>query len=74
MLAELARLIRSEAADLARLESIDTGKPLSQAAADVEVAAQYFEFYGGFADKLYGDTIPLGAGRLGYPRCASRRA
>ena len=66
VLAELARLIRSEADGLARLESLDTGKPLSQAAADVEVAAQYFEFYGGYADKLYGVTIPLGAGRLGY--------
>ncbi|HEX3426984.1 MAG TPA: aldehyde dehydrogenase family protein [Acidimicrobiales bacterium] len=66
VLLALAALIRSEAADLSRLESIDTGKPLSQAAADVEVAAQYFEFYGGFADKLYGDTIPLGSGRLGY--------
>jgi len=66
VLVELARLIRAEAAGLAVLESRDTGKPLSQAAADVEVAAQYFEFYGGFADKMYGDTIPLGAGRLGY--------
>jgi acyl-CoA reductase-like NAD-dependent aldehyde dehydrogenase len=59
VLFEIGRLIRQHGDELARLESIDVGKPLSQAKTDVEVAAQYFEFYGGFADKLYGDTIPL---------------
>jgi aldehyde dehydrogenase (NAD+)/betaine-aldehyde dehydrogenase len=46
VLFELARLLRFNADELSRLESIDTGKPLSQSATDVEVAAQYFEFYG----------------------------
>jgi aldehyde dehydrogenase (NAD+) len=55
---DIARLIRVEAESLARLESLDTGKPVSQARTDVEVAARYFEFYGGVADKLYGETIP----------------
>ncbi|CAN5834020.1 aldehyde dehydrogenase family protein [soil metagenome] len=59
LLTEVARRIRGVADDLARVESLDTGKPLSQARADVEVAAQYFAFYGGAADKVYGDTIPL---------------
>lgn len=61
LLVDVARAIRDRADGLARLESQDTGKPLRQASADVEVAAQYFEFYGGVADKLYGDTIPLDA-------------
>ena len=60
ILIELARLMRRDHRALAELESLDTGKPMAQALTDVEVAAQYFEFYGGFADKLYGDTIPLG--------------
>lgn len=59
ILFRVAQGIRSDADRLARVESSDTGKPLRQAAADVEVAAQYFEFYAGYADKLYGDTIPL---------------
>jgi acyl-CoA reductase-like NAD-dependent aldehyde dehydrogenase len=59
ILTEIAGAIRRHGADLAVLESMDVGKPLAQAKADVEVAAQYFEFYAGFADKLYGDTIPL---------------
>ncbi|MDP8970337.1 MAG: aldehyde dehydrogenase family protein [Actinomycetota bacterium] len=54
-----ARAIRERTPDLASAESEDTGKPLSQARTDVSVAAEYLEFYGGFADKLYGDTIPL---------------
>src|SRR5690606_8771134 len=55
----VAAAIRERSGELADLESTDTGKPLAQARADVDVAAQYFEFYAGFADKFYGDTIPL---------------
>lgn len=64
LLLSLAGAIRAVSEDLARLESMDVGKPISQARADVEVAARYFEFYGGVADKLMGSTIPLGAGLL----------
>jgi NAD-dependent aldehyde dehydrogenases len=60
VLLRMAALIRQQAPSLARLESLDTGKPLRQAKADVEVAARYFEFYGGAADKIMGETIPLG--------------
>ena len=55
----VAALVRRHADDLARTESLDTGKPLAQARADVEVTAEYFEFYGGYADKFYGETMPL---------------
>ena len=60
VLLRIANLIRQRAESLARLESLDTGKPLRQARADVQVAARYFEFYGGVADKIMGETIPLG--------------
>ena len=55
-----ARLIREHSAELAKIESLDTGKALKQAKSDVEVAAQYFEFYAGLADKFYGTTMPMG--------------
>lgn len=61
----LGQRIRDERERLAALEARDTGKPLSQARADTDTAAQYFEFYGGYADKVYGETIPLGGDRLG---------
>src|SRR3712207_8571312 len=43
--------------ELAALESRDTGKPMKQAYADVDVASRYFEFYAGAVEALYGDTM-----------------
>jgi aldehyde dehydrogenase (NAD+) len=60
ILTRVAATLREEAAALARVESLDTGKPLSLSLGDVEVAARYFEFYAGAADKLNGDVIPIG--------------
>ena len=54
----LSALILRDADILAELESRDVGKPLTQAKADVTACARYFEFYGGAADKVHGDTIP----------------
>jgi acyl-CoA reductase-like NAD-dependent aldehyde dehydrogenase len=51
---------------LATIESLDTGKPLRQALADVEVTARYFEFYAGLCDKVLGSTIPLGRDFIDY--------
>lgn len=56
-LAGLAVLERAE--ELAQLEARDTGKPIAQARADVAACARYFEYYGGAADKVHGDTIPI---------------
>ena len=44
--------------DLAKIEAIDVGKPLTQARADAVALARYMEFYGGAADKITGETIP----------------
>jgi aldehyde dehydrogenase (NAD+) len=43
---------------LAWIEAHDTGKPISQARADMRAVARYFEFYGGAADKVHGEVIP----------------
>jgi aldehyde dehydrogenase (NAD+) len=66
VLAEIARRIRDQADELSNVESLDTGKPLRQAKADVQVAARYFEYYAGFADKMLGTSIPLGPGFVDY--------
>ncbi len=55
-----AALIRQDATRLARIETLDCGKPLREAKGDIETAARYFEYYAGIADKMQGDTIPLG--------------
>jgi aldehyde dehydrogenase (NAD+) len=62
----IAQTIRSRAEELATLESRDNGKPLTQARTDVQVAARYFEFFGGVADKIMGHTIPIGPGFLDF--------
>jgi acyl-CoA reductase-like NAD-dependent aldehyde dehydrogenase len=62
----IAAAIRERAEELATLESRDNGKPMRQARTDVQVAARYFEFFAGIADKIMGNTIPLGPGFLDY--------
>jgi aldehyde dehydrogenase (NAD+) len=62
----VAELIRRDADELAATESRDNGKPVRQSRTDVEVAARYFEFYAGVADKLMGRTIPVTPGLLDY--------
>jgi aldehyde dehydrogenase (NAD+) len=56
---EVARKIRERFEELAMVETLDTGKPLSQARSDVESGARYFEYYAGIADKMFGETIPV---------------
>jgi aldehyde dehydrogenase (NAD+) len=59
LLLRLSAFILRDAEALARMESMDVGKPLSQARTDVIVCARYFEYYGAAADKVHGDTIPF---------------
>lgn len=59
ILSRAAQLVRETSERLAVTEARDTGKPISQARADIEATARYFEYYGGAADKLHGDTIPF---------------
>src|ERR1700730_13589093 len=66
ILFRIAGAIRERAEELAELESRDNGKPLRQARTDVQVAARYFEFFAGAADKIMGNTTPLGPGYLDY--------
>lgn len=58
ILFQWSRLVAENAEELALLECLDTGKPMRQARADATALARYFEFYGGAADKLHGQTIP----------------
>ncbi len=59
ILAKIGMAILDHAEALTTLEAADTGKPLKQARNDVLACARYFEFYGGCADKLHGETLPF---------------
>ncbi|MCA9936036.1 MAG: aldehyde dehydrogenase family protein, partial [Anaerolineales bacterium] len=60
----ISQHITAHAGELARLETLDNGKPLSLAEEEVRGAARYFEYYAGAADKIHGEQIPLGPNRL----------
>ncbi len=62
LLSRLSQLVSRDQLEMAALESRDTGKPLRQAEADMVAAARYFEYYGGAADKVHGETIPILSG------------
>lgn len=52
--------LRADATALAAAETRDCGKPLAQARADVELAARYFEFFGGAAPRCTASSCPSG--------------
>ena len=68
LLTRIADLIDQNHGRLARIESEDTGKPLTQARADATVAARYFRFYGHAIDSYYGQAIPLSTDLHVYTR------
>lgn len=57
-LTRLSQLVLDHAHLLTTLETLDVGKPVTQARADAIALARYCEFYGGAADKVHGTTIP----------------
>ncbi|WP_426435814.1 aldehyde dehydrogenase family protein [Bradyrhizobium genosp. P] len=61
ILLAIAQKIREKSAHLSEIERLETGKPAWQAPAEIEMAAQYFEFYGGLVNLFQGEKIDLGA-------------
>ena len=66
LLFKVADGIRAEAAALAKLEVRSCGKPLAEAEYDVADAANCFEFYGGLATKIHGETMSVPASSLSF--------
>lgn len=56
----LADLIERDADVFAEIESLDNGKPISEAKAfDVPWTVEHFRYYAGWATKITGDVIPV---------------
>ena len=67
ILLRLADLIEHNAAELAQLESRDTGHPIRDSSRlDVPRTAATFRYFGGIADKVLGSIIPVERGFLNY--------
>ena len=60
MISKIGDLILDNLDELAELESLDNGKPITIArVADVPLAADIFHYMSGWATKIHGDTISL---------------
>src|SRR5438132_957731 len=66
MLYKMANLVRENSDELAKLETLNVGKPLRESKGDVAWAARTFEYFAGLADKIEGETIPVPPKRLNY--------
>jgi aldehyde dehydrogenase (NAD+) len=66
---KLADLIAEEADELAALETLDNGKPISDSrAADIPLVIDCLRYYAGWADKIEGRTIPVRGDYFTYTR------
>ena len=65
-LVEMGRKLRARKEEISQLLTLDCGKRISEARAEVEGSARYLEFYGGLAPAIEGKYIPLGDGYVDY--------
>ncbi|MBA3641436.1 MAG: betaine-aldehyde dehydrogenase [Acidobacteria bacterium] len=71
---ERGRLVRrlgerllERADEFARLETLHNGKPIMESRhVEIPAAAECFEYYGGWSDKVMGETIPVKGNYLNY--------
>ena len=59
VLFRIAEAVRARRAELAELETLNSGKPIVEAEFDVDDAATCFEYYGGLATKVHGEVLPV---------------
>lgn len=59
MMMKLADLIDENAQKLAEIETKDNGKIIRETKNQMHFAARNYRFFAGYADKLYGEVIPL---------------
>jgi acyl-CoA reductase-like NAD-dependent aldehyde dehydrogenase len=59
LMLKLADLLEHDAARMGRLESTDNGKIIRETQVQMVLAARQYRFFAGYADKLWGQQIPL---------------
>jgi len=67
MVRKLGERLLERADEVARLETLHNGKPISESRQiEIPAAAECFEYYGGWSDKVMGETIPVKGNHLTY--------
>ncbi|MEM6887392.1 MAG: aldehyde dehydrogenase [Pseudomonadota bacterium] len=59
LLYRLADLIEEHAAEIGRIETIDSGKLLAETASQSAYVGDYYRYYAGLADKIEGAVLPI---------------
>ncbi len=66
-LLRIAALLERDAAEIARIESTNNGKPIRESAdIDLPLVVDCFEYFAGYATKLTGHTLPVPGDVLAY--------
>ena len=58
-LRKLADLLAEQSEQLGRVETVDTGKIITETKWQAKYIADFFHYYAGCADKIHGDTLPI---------------
>jgi aldehyde dehydrogenase (NAD+) len=66
LLFRLADLIIQNAEELAQLESLNCGKTITDSRGDMQSAANFLRYFGGWCDKIEGRTLPIRGEFLSY--------
>ena len=66
ILFRMAERIRARRAELAELETRNTGKPIAESEFDMDDTATCFEYYGGLATKINGEVLPVPADAVAF--------
>ena len=66
MVQAMGRYLLQHKDEIARVLTIEQGKPLWESMIEIEGAALYFEYYGNQASTVEGRSIPLGAGYMDW--------
>jgi betaine-aldehyde dehydrogenase len=61
-----AAILREHKDELAHIEALDGGNPFMAMRFDVEISADYMDYFAGLVTEIKGATIPLAAGTLNY--------
>src|SRR5437588_9804033 len=59
ILLQAASLVRQRLEELATVEARNAGKPISDARGEMSLVANVLEYWGGAANKIFGETIPV---------------
>lgn len=66
VLRQIGATIRNHAEELAYLDTLDGGNPVTAARRDVQSAAGRFDYFAGLVTEMKGESVPMAPGRVNF--------